>query len=183
MRSIPLQKLIIVSVAFSLMISALMGLFSWFSWNINRSEVLIRNIKSKLIALEEERKFARTARAFLKEREPDLKRIDQFAIDRERPVEFIEALENLARKTSNTLALEFDEGRSTAKHLSFRMTLQGEEENAHRYLKLLELLPYFIRIEELRVRRTVRQTPSGTQGTKTVRFADTTLTFTVLSSL
>lgn len=107
-------------------------------------------IESRIADLENDHRTALAVSEVLKEKSSDLERIGRFLIDRERPVGFIEDLERLAEFTGNKVAIDVvssEKGRSPD-ILNFRLTIEGEEKDVFRYLRLLELAPYEISVED-----------------------------------
>lgn len=146
----PVQKFV-AAIALSILgIGLSGGIFWWLSSAVRGGTETLQEIESKIAALESERKNARFFEAFLEERSDQFERIRRFSPNREQPVEFIEGLEALARDTKNLISLDFDEGRSKKNaELIFRLTVEGDETSPRKFLKLLLLLPYEIRVEDL----------------------------------
>lgn len=150
-----------------------MGFFGWMmGWlliQINEVGVTLRGVAEKMAKLEVERKTARGAHVFLKERAEDLAKINNFFVDRERPVEFIENLEEIAKKTKNQIVIDFDEGRSKERNLFFRLVVDGSEASIRKYLKLLELMPYKIKVGDLTFQKiSVLEQPAFLSRSKTL---------------
>ena len=144
-------------------------LFFWFWADVGRTRYLLADIEAETRALEEERRMARSSSSVLEERKTETARIRKFFVDRERPVEFIENVEVLARTTGNEIVLGIDEGRKTPGTLAFRFNLGGTPQSVWEYLSLLELAPYQITIEDLSFRRVLGAdlrggSPVGKQG-------------------
>lgn len=150
MKLNPTQKFI-AAVALSVLGIGLSGGIFWrLSSAVRGGTEMLQKIESKIAALESERKNARSFEVLLEERSDQFARIRRFSPSREQPVEFIEGLEALARDTKNLISLDFDEGRSKKNtELIFRLTVEGDETSPRKFLKLLELLPYEIRMEDL----------------------------------
>ena len=148
MKSGPKKKFII-TIAIS---AALVGVFFWFyvyiASAVGQATSKLSEIEAQIIELEGERKQTRSLERILEDRGRDLERINAFFVDRERPIKFIEELENLAKTTGNLIALGVDNPTSSGQDLPFRITLDGSEASVSKYLKLFELLPYDIRIED-----------------------------------
>ncbi len=150
MRFSSYQKLIITAV-----LALLLALTSaWIFWRLSagaRSGVaMLRETEVRIGEFEEKRKAARLFEALLEERKEDFERISRFSPNRERPVELIEELEQLAKDTQNSISIDVDEGRSNiGQNLVFRLTVEGSETSSRNYLKLLLLLPYEIKVEDL----------------------------------
>lgn len=146
----PTQKFI-AAIALSILGIGLSGGVFWrLSSAVRGGTGMLQEIESKIAALESERKNTRSFEALLEERSDQFARIRRFSPNREQPVEFIEGLEALARDTKNSISLDFDEGRSKKNaELIFRLTVEGDETSSRKFLKLLEFLPYEIRMEDL----------------------------------
>lgn len=110
----------------------------------------LRRSVEKIEELEIKRRLAYEMQILTKERAQDFAKISKFFIDRERPVDFIEGLEEMAKKTNNLIAIDFNEVQSKkSKNLFFKLTIEGNENSVRKYLKLLELMPYKIKVEAL----------------------------------
>ncbi len=109
----------------------------------------IQTVKSQAAALEMERIEAHSMSVLFEERSEAIERISKFFINYREPVEFIEALEDLARKTGTALSIDLALSVPGAQELPLRLNIEGSEKNILRYFKLLELLPYRILIEEI----------------------------------
>lgn len=163
---------IIISVLF-------VAVFGWAYLSmitaLGRADSNLAEVEAQIASLENERRQARNMDRLVEERGTDLKRIESFFVDHEHPLEFIEKLENLAKITGSQIALGV-EGQNSAGQLTFRVTLDGLEQNIGRYLKLFELLPYESKIEELTLQKI-----SGTGVAKTGGAEpDTRLTMVVI---
>lgn len=139
---------------------------------VNRADSSLAEVEVRIAALETERKQARGLDRIIEERGEDLNRIETFFVDRDHPLEFIERLESLAKTTGNLIALGV-EGTPTASYLTFRITLDGLEANVTNYLKLFELLPYEMRVEEFSLQKISGSSLSVSGSTKS---SDTRLT-------
>ncbi|MBI2640413.1 MAG: hypothetical protein HYW91_00830 [Candidatus Sungbacteria bacterium] len=144
------QKFLMTLVSSILLVGIFIAIFWWLSVNVQGGIEELRRIETEISASEAERKSARAFEELSEARDGDLERIRGFSPNRERPVEFIENLEMAAKDTGNSITLDFDEGRSkTNGRLIFRVTAEGDENGPRNYLKLLELMPYEIRIEDV----------------------------------
>lgn len=146
----PFHKLIItafVSIVF-------IGILAWFlgtaSSDVLNSVDILSSIESRIATLEFDRRTALAVAEVIRKHSSDFERIGKFLIDRERPVEFIEALENLANSTDNEIAIDVvaAERGASKDTLSFRLTIEGSSASVFRYLRLLELMPYHISAED-----------------------------------
>lgn len=140
------------------------GVFWWLSSSVRAGIESLRTIGEKITALEDGRRSARSSASLFEERKTDIERIRNFSPNRERPVELIEELESLGHSTGNAITLDFDEARSKANgRLVFRLTVEGSEREPREYLKLLELMPYEIRVEDLAFQQIALQSSSASQ--------------------
>lgn len=149
MRISPSQKFAVASVAaFTVVVLA--------AWGFGRAVAVVRHgrimqadIRQKIDVLADERQRARSSQTLLNDREGDLRRINAFFVDRESPIAFIEAVENAARKTGNTVVLDIDEQAGGDTVLRFRLTLEGKESGLGDFVTVLELLPYRIDVQDM----------------------------------
>jgi hypothetical protein len=147
------QKLIATSI-FTLLLVVLLGSMFWMlSSRVQGFSERLSEIEAKISSLEEERRRARALELVFEDRKLPLKRLESLLIPADKPVEFIESLEELARSTGNELSLDLASGASRKGVLSFRITVEGTAESSSRYLELLELMPYEIVVEELSLQR------------------------------
>ncbi|MDP3710369.1 MAG: hypothetical protein Q8R29_01450 [bacterium] len=126
----------------------------WSFWKLNSLAVSLRTklneIHAEVFFAEHERKAIRLAEATMGERSDDLARINKVLINKEKPVDFVEDLEGLAKASGNLFVIDLDENKSgESKDLFFRLAVDGTEKSVMRYLKALELMPYKISIKEL----------------------------------
>lgn len=125
---------------------------------VREGERAIREVEGKIAASKEREEAARAASALLQQRRGDIARITAFLVDKEKPVVFIETIENLAKNTGNRLELTLAGDERKDSELAFIALVQGTEEGVMRYLKLLELLPYAITFDTVRFERTPSDT-------------------------
>ncbi len=151
-----------------LTIAVSLTVLSFLSWVLAKllnqaktASTVLRGSAEKIFELEAKRKLADEMRILIKDRAEDLAKINKFFVDRERPVEFIENLEEVGKKTKNRVFIDFDEARSKGKNLYFKLTIEGSENSTRQYLKLLELMPYKVRVEDLNFQKmTISETPT-----------------------
>lgn len=143
-------KNLIVTIFFSSLFVLLSGwVFVWLVLQVWSVSFDIQVAKSKAAALELERKEVRSMNMLFEERREAIERFSKFFVNYREPVEFIETLEDLARKTGNILSIDLALGSPGLKELPLRLNIEGSEKNVLRYLKLLELLPYQILVEDI----------------------------------
>ena len=107
------------------------------------------DIRQKIDTLAEDRQRARASETLLTERESDISRISAFFLDRSNPIAFIEAVERAAEKTGATITLDIDEQAGGDNALRFRLALEGGENVLYDFVRVLELLPYKIEIQDM----------------------------------
>lgn len=126
--------------------------YVYMASSIARAKTALVEVKQEIISAEAERKEARSLKKTLEERDADIARINKFIINRQSPIEFIEELENLARRTQNSIILDV-QNEKNGPDLSFRLTLEGSQDSVTKYLRALELLPYEIQVEDIAYQR------------------------------
>ena len=85
----------------------------------------------------------------LKTRHTDIQRLQGIAVDRKRPLKFIETIEQIGRVTNTKVALSINQGEKDVAFLFFGATLEGTEKNMRTMLTLIQALPYQINIETM----------------------------------
>lgn len=147
--SFSLRKNIFFTVILAAMaVGAFAGVYVFMASAVNNANASLKEIGGKIAALEEDRRRVRILERIMEKREPDFARINAFFVSRERPIDFIEKVEDLAKRTGNAVALAV-EGQANGPELGFRLTVDGNEQSVARYLKLFELLPYALRVEDM----------------------------------
>ncbi|MBI3273657.1 MAG: hypothetical protein HYZ69_00780 [Candidatus Colwellbacteria bacterium] len=149
MRSQANKKLAAI-IAFSLCaIGVSVFLFAEIFRETRKNAAIIARLKTQISAEEQKRALSHEAKTLLSDRKDDIAKIENTFVDKNTPVEFIESIEALARRTRNTMSLEIDSANSDDARLGFRLTLEALEKNTFDFLTLLELLPYHISITEI----------------------------------
>lgn len=143
-----------------LMIGVSLAVLAFWGWilagllqQVKNTSITLYGLEEKVADLEARRKAAGDIQILLQDRAKDLAKINNFSVSKERPVVFIEELEDVAKKTKNRVAIDFDEARSKGKNIFFRLAIDGNENSVLRYLKLLEFMPYKIKVEEASLQR------------------------------
>lgn len=136
----------------------LLGFLAWSFVRLNNWALTLRvklnEIHADVFFAEHERKAVRLAEATIADREEDFGRINKIFVSKEKPVEFVEDLETLAKTSGNLFVIDLDENKSAeGKDLFFRLAVDGTQNSVTRYLKALELMPYNISIKELNFQR------------------------------
>lgn len=149
MRLTPRQNIILTLILALVAVSPFGWVYVSMAASVANASASLREIGGRIAALEEERRQVRALEKMLEDRGADFARIDAFFVNRDRPVDFIEQVEDLARRTQNTLVLGVEGPADNSGELGFRLTIDGSQSTVSRYLKLFELLPYALRVEDL----------------------------------
>lgn len=157
MRLAPFHKFI-ATISFSaLSVGVLAWIFFWTMHATDRIRLEIAQINSDSAALGAEREHALVFARLADERPQDFERIAGYAVDPENPVAFIETLEGLAKKTNNQIKLDVGAATISEGELPFSISLEGAKNDVLKYLKLVELLPYELRVENFDFTSSVSQ--------------------------
>lgn len=151
MKSSQKQKSIIaIAVSFFLIIASIAG--TWFLYREMRAiKTEIQTIRDGIALLEAENGAIRDFQTIRSRRADDIKRINKFFIEKDRPLDFIEAIESLGRTTQTTLAIDAGGMSKESDDFTFRLAIDGEQKNTLKFLSLLEQMPYTVRISSLAV--------------------------------
>ena len=149
MRLTPQQKLIAASAGAVLVLGVCAGGFWFIASGVGEDEAVRAGIQGRLDALAEDRGRAQASNALRAGRQEDRARILGFFVDRAHPIAFLQMLERLGRTTGATVAIDVDDGAGDEQHLGFRVIVEGGEQNAVRYMRLLEHSPYAIVVSDI----------------------------------
>lgn len=147
------QKLIGEIILWTGLAAVLFWSFGRMGDKVEKLSASLTGIESRISSAEEERKTAELMKDFLKDNASDLEKIKGVSVTRDRPVEFVEKLEELAGQTNTLVSLDLDENKSRDRDLFFRLAVDGNETTVRKYLKLLELLPYEIKVNEISLQK------------------------------
>lgn len=160
LKNLPLTTLIFVGV---MLASA--GIFWWLYRAVDNATVELANVRTNLKTLEDDREAARQISAVLENNEIAVERMQKFPVNAQKPLEFIETLEDLARSTGSTAALDLDsQKKSKTDELTLRVTVEGTRSGILTYIKLLELLPHIIHIDEINYQTVTDSRPAANSG-------------------
>lgn len=164
MRMSPLKKIIIISLVSSAAIAGLLFILIIISGNVQNYRDTLAATDAKIATGEKD--FDRLAKIsdLLKNRQADIGRLQAITIDRQRPLVFIEAIEQIAHVTNTKIALAVNETKASADSLSFGATLEGSEKNVRTMLALIQTLPYQITIDNISFQRDIPNTSGAGQG-------------------
>jgi len=153
------QKFIVHAVASAAVVGTLGAAYLFFLWAVNSADSALSTLVAQITELEDDREVARVAKDALGKRSADIQRLQEFFVNRQSPVEFIEALEEIQRKTGSLVAVDINETPQEME-LVFRLTVEGGEKNLQNYLSAIELLPYLVRVEDLQYQKLSPSDPS-----------------------
>lgn len=163
LRLTPQHKLAAIAAAALVMISFAAWGFGRAVAGVRQGEAARRIVQEKITDAAEQRRQARISGALLQQRNKDLARIARFFVNRKNPIAFIEAVERAGAETYSDTHLDIDEGRSSEWTLRFRFTVQGAKDDLLRFVRVLELLPYSIDMQEMVFQDIV---PDGSGGSR-----------------
>ena len=151
MKNIQKQKSIVaIAISFFLIIASIAG--TWFLYREMRGiKTEIQTIRDGIALLEAENGAIRDFQTIRSRRADDIKRINNFFIEKDRPLDFIEAIESLGRITRSTLAIDAGGIDKESDYFTFRLAIDGDPENTLNFLSLLEQIPYTIRVSSFTV--------------------------------
>lgn len=153
MRSLLPKKFVLISfVALSCLLILISG-YIYFVYIIISAAGDLRGLRYKIVELEGDRTRARLMKQVLETREHDFGRVSNFLVQREQPIDFIEFLDEIKRQTTSSVAVEVGDPKEDSAMLTFRLVVEGKQKNIEKYISLLELMPYEIRVEEIQFQK------------------------------
>lgn len=155
MQMSPRRKFIITSIILITLIAALASAFVVTSNNIYAYRNMLESSAAKISL--GEREFSRMVKIsdVIKSRSQDIQRIRHIAIDPDRPLRFIETIEQIGRITGVKVVLTINEKKDDVQELLFHAILQGNEKDVRAMLALIEQLPYQINITHISFQRNI----------------------------
>lgn len=166
------KKFFITIIAAVLAAAALAALYGWLYSHIRKEKERLSGFEYDISLSEKGRAAARSLSVLFSEHEADIRRIENFFVDPNQPVDFIESLERLARQTGNHAVLSIESAPKDQHMFSFRLSAEGAEEKLIKYVRMLELLPYEIHMDEISLQRSLGQ-ETGSGGAKESSVAPT----------
>ncbi|MDP3769395.1 MAG: hypothetical protein Q8R40_00465 [bacterium] len=161
MRISPFTKFIVKSSLLLIAIALLGFTFMYLSNNVLKSRAELGNTVTQISSIEKNQaRLVRTS-DLLNKRSADIARLTALSVNRDRPLQFIERMEQIGRITNTVLSLNIDETKSTAESLMFRLVIDGTDTSVRKMLRLIEALPYQITIENLSFQKDINQDPAS----------------------
>lgn len=151
----PLKKFLIISLIPLAITIALLFAFIFISNHIFNYRDTLQVTMGNLVTNEKDFNHMQKISELIKNRNQDIQRIKHIAIDHERPLVFIETIEQIGRISGVKVTLTVNDKSDNAHVLVFRATLDGSEKNVRDMLALIQELPYQIKIENVSFQRDV----------------------------
>ena len=153
MRLTPFIKFTLTSALSAFSIATLGFIFFAVARNVQESRNNLNTIVSNITSSEKDRDRIIHISDLLKDRAQDINRLTSLSVNRARPLQFIERIEEIGHVTNTILALSVDEAKGDANSLIFRATIDGTEASVRSALRLIEALPYQLAIENFSFQR------------------------------
>jgi hypothetical protein len=151
MRLTIMHKLTATTGAALIVIGILVWAMLFLASKIDGMQSHITQTKTAISSLENQRRHMSSLTRIVEERQRDFERINSYFVDSDRPITFIETLEDLARRTENSITLDTGTSIGREETLAFNIMIEGTQESTLRYIKLVELLPYELTIENFNI--------------------------------
>lgn len=158
----PKRKILLISVIFGLIFFSLIIFIIYpLLKEIKESSVELISAKKYLISSRDQTENINQIRKIYKEMEPDFKKIDNFFIDPEVPIDLIKFWEKMAADSEvlikvSSVVLKTAET-DPWKSMGFQLVLTGSFPHFSRFLEKIETGPYLIDIQNLNIKRLTEQ--------------------------
>ena len=153
MRISPFVTFIITGSVLLVIIAILGFIFIYISNNVSSTRNELGRTVTEISLMEENQTRLTRMSDLLQERKSDITRLTNLSVNRDRPLQFIERIEQIGHLTNTILSLNIDEARGTSESLMFRASIDGSETGVRNMLRLIEALPYQITIENMAFQR------------------------------
>ena len=163
MKLFLLKKIIITSLISFCTIGVLVFFFILISNNIRSYRDDLDSIIANIASSNDEVNRLVRISDTIKNRKMDIQRLQNLVIDRQRPLRFIETIEQIGRLTNTKIALNVSDAKGNTNSLVFNATLEGQEEKIRMMLALIQTLPYQISIEGISFQRGTANTFQSNQ--------------------
>ena len=155
MRNAAFKKLIAASIVSLAGSAGLLFIFITASDNVQNHRKALATTVTKLTSGEKDFDRLNRISDLLKNRQSDIKRLQGIAVERARPLAFIETIEQIGHLTKVKVSLGVDEIKGSGDSLFFGATLEGTEKSVRTMLALINALPYQIAIESITFQRDI----------------------------
>lgn len=157
-------------IALSLLLPiALISAWVWLSFFVQKELITAADITTQTLILEQERSRRDQSQHILSTDIQDIKRINDFFADHQRPVQFLQDMEQTAELTSNNLLITPGSGEQIENTLAFNFEIDGTAQSVFQFLRALEYAPYSITTNEFTFQRLSPKTDAIAQGAPTAR--------------
>ena len=161
MRISPFKKLIAASAVSLAAIAGLLFVFVTISNNVRNYRATLATTVTKITSGEKDFDRLNKISDLLKNRQSDIQRIQSIAVDRARPLTFIETIEQIGHATNVNVSLGVNEIKGSSDSLFFGATLEGTKKSVRTMLALIQTLPYQITIESITFQQDIPRTPNA----------------------
>lgn len=149
----PKQNFVLTCAILSLALAGfIFGIWLETKYIITQANKISKN-REELSNIQKQREELRLSSYFLKENHSAIQELLAFFVDPKQPIAFIKTLEKLALLTNTKISIPTASKNKQENILNFSIALEGEKNNVLQYLKLLELLPYDISINDISINR------------------------------
>lgn len=143
------QRFILTAALVATASSGAIAVFFLASQTVRSSRAALQAIETNIHFLEQEHASGMQIAQALGRRTRDVERLKKFFVNPERPLDFIEKIEDVARRTGNGISLALDQSRAEPKTLFLRLALEGGDSNIASMLSLIDTLPYDIEVRQM----------------------------------
>ena len=161
MKLSPRKKLIGLSTVSLCAIGVCLWGWWWFGTSILTDDAVHVGIQEKIDRLAVARASARAFAELRRTRQGDLSRVEAFFSDPSHPIAFLQTLEELGRVTRSNISIDLDTTSKDEAYLGFQISIDGREENILRYVRLLERIPYEVKITAMNYQKGSDDTHPG----------------------
>ncbi|MBI4137851.1 MAG: hypothetical protein HY472_01205 [Candidatus Sungbacteria bacterium] len=153
-------------------------LFIGMSRAVFSTRLQLERIRTDLALLEQRQRAAFAFADMTKRRKTDIDRIRTLFVDPNRPLNFIEHVEELARRTKTRVSLGTETPKQGEPGLLFRITAEGSTQAIRAMHALIEAAPFAIRQERVLFQRLEERQDGGEATPPSGRLAITVRVFT-----
>ena len=144
-----LQRFVLMGALLGIVILACGAGYWWMYTGIGRFSGSVDALAEKISSHDQDRIRANHIGATLKQREQEIARIRGLSVSRTQPINFIEDLEAIGRATGSTVKVTANEAIDGADVLIFHIASDGSSSNFRRMVRLIELMPYKVAIDDV----------------------------------
>ena len=143
------QRFLLTSAFLAVIIVACGAGYWWMYASIGGFSGSLDAIAEKIASREQDRVKANHVGTTLKKRASELARINGLFVSKTQPVNFIEDLEAIGRATGSDVKVAANEAGDSTDMLVFHLTASGSSSGLRRMVRLIELMPYEVVIDDV----------------------------------